>query len=385
MIFQELLLQNFGPYQGKQTIDLRPNIKKQPRPIVLFGGMNGGGKTTLMDAIRLALYGQRARCSTRGNLSYSEFLSQSVNRNTPPNENTRIELAFQHVEDDRLVEYRIVRTWTKNPKDGKDKLGILNGEWPDDYLANTWDEYIENHLPLGISNLFLFDGEQVKELAEQETPPPVVIDAIQSLLGLELAERLAADLDILVGRKRKELASQKELANLDEIEKSLNNYNRELEQAKQNLATQKERKEKAEKRHWQASNKFITKGGKVAAEKQQLQQQLNKITEDIDLNRLAMAELAAGALPLGLISELLELASQQGNDEIFQKEGEIALDAFRDRDKRLLDFLQELSLSRDKIEKVKAFLEGENHNLEASLQSDEEPDRKSTRLNSSHT
>lgn len=372
MIFLELLLQNFGPYQGKQTIDLRPTSKNQPRPIILFGGMNGGGKTTLVDAIRLALYGQRAQCSTRGNLSYSEFLSQSVNRNTPPNENTRIELAFEHVLDDRFVEYRIVRTWNKNPKDGKDQLGILDGEWPDEYLAKTWDEYIENLLPLGISNLFLFDGEQVKELAEQETPPPVVVDAIQSLLGLELAERLAADLDILLGRKRKELASKKELADLDEIEKNLGIYNQEYAEAKENLETLKKLKHKAEKRHRQATNKFITEGGKIAAEKHQLSIQLNKTTEDIDKNRLEMAELAAFALPLGLISGLLEEASLQANHEIFQKEGEIALEAFRDRDRRLLDYLQELSLTSHKIEKIQAFLDRENQTLEADLKSEDE-------------
>jgi len=51
-------------------------------------------------------------------------------------------------------------------------------------------------------NLFLFDGEQVKELAEQEAPPPVVFEAIRALLGLELAERLSVDIDILVNRKR---------------------------------------------------------------------------------------------------------------------------------------------------------------------------------------
>jgi len=50
-----------------------------------------------MDAIRLALYGHRAQCSTRGNLSYSEFLSQSVNRHTAHREQTCIELAFEHI------------------------------------------------------------------------------------------------------------------------------------------------------------------------------------------------------------------------------------------------------------------------------------------------
>ncbi|MCU0535839.1 MAG: DNA sulfur modification protein DndD, partial [Hydrococcus sp. Prado102] len=202
MIFKELVLQNFGPYAGRHTINLNPEVNEQTHPIILFGGMNGGGKTTLMDAIRLALYGQRAQCSTRGNLGYSEFLTQSVNHQTSPIEQTRIELSLEHIVDDQWKELKIVRTWTKNPKDGKDNLGILDTEWPDNALANTWDEYIETLLPLGISNLFLFDGEQVKELAEQDTPTQAVIDAIQSLLGLELSERLSVDLDILANRKR---------------------------------------------------------------------------------------------------------------------------------------------------------------------------------------
>ena len=98
MIFLELVLQNFGPYSGKQTINLCPKLTEHPRPIILFGGMNGGGKTTLLDAIRLALYGHRAQCSTRGNLTYGDFLSQCVNRHTPPTEKTRIELAFEHIQ-----------------------------------------------------------------------------------------------------------------------------------------------------------------------------------------------------------------------------------------------------------------------------------------------
>lgn len=119
MIFLELVLQNFGPYYGRQTIKLDPRKNDSSCPIILFGGMNGGGKTTLMDAIRLALYGPRAQCSTRGNLSYSDFLTQCVSSSTPPTEKTRIELAFEHIENDKPVRYRIVRTWEKIPKMGK--------------------------------------------------------------------------------------------------------------------------------------------------------------------------------------------------------------------------------------------------------------------------
>ncbi|MBS9772437.1 MAG: DNA sulfur modification protein DndD, partial [Trichodesmium erythraeum GBRTRLIN201] len=373
MIFLELVLQNFGPYFGKQTINLRPTLSDRPCPIILFGGMNGGGKTTLLDAIRLALYGHRAQCSTRGNLTYGDFLSQCVNRNTPPTEKTRIELAFEHIQDDQIVEYRIVRTWEKNPKDGKDTLGILDGEWPDYYLANTWDEYIENLLPLGISNLFLFDGEQVKELAELETPPPLVVDAIQSLLGLELAERLAADLDILVTRKKKQLSKTKEIANLEEIEQKINQQKTDLELIKDKKIDLEKKLKKSQQKQKKAMRKFVSEGGKIAAERSQLEQELKDTELDVDNARQEMVELAGGALPIALISPLLEQASSQGDLEILRHEAEIALDAFQERDKRLLNYLDDLSISTDKISKIEEFLNQENLTLKDDINQVNEP------------
>ena len=76
MIFQTLVLQNFGPYHGRHRLNLGPNsVGTANQPIILIGGLNGGGKTTLMDALRLVLYGQRAQCSNRGNLAYADFLN----------------------------------------------------------------------------------------------------------------------------------------------------------------------------------------------------------------------------------------------------------------------------------------------------------------------
>jgi DNA sulfur modification protein DndD len=64
-------------------------------------------------------------------------------------------------------------------------------------LLNISDKYIEDILLLGISNLFLFDGEQVEELAEREIPPPIVVDALNRLLGLQLGDRLIVDLEVI--------------------------------------------------------------------------------------------------------------------------------------------------------------------------------------------
>lgn len=328
MIFLELVLQNFGPYSGKQVINLNPKIDEEnSHPIILLGGMNGGGKTTLMDAIRLALYGPRAQCSTRGNLSYNDFLNQCVNNKIDPVLDTRIELLFEHIENDKPIKYRVVRSWTKNPKDGKDTLGILGDSdtWPD-ALVNIWDEYIENLLPLGISNLFLFDGEQVKELAEQETPPPVVVDAIRGLLGLELADRLAVDLDILVNRKLKEVGNSKDLANLEEIETRLTQQQEDYQTTGEKLETLKNQVEELEQKQQEAFDKFISEGGKIAAERTQLELQQDTKTAEIEQVRQSLCELAADVLPLALIPNLLNQAQTQGEKEFRHQQIQISKD-----------------------------------------------------------
>jgi DNA sulfur modification protein DndD len=370
--FLELVLQNFGPYVGRQVINLQTEIDDQTRPIILLGGMNGGGKTTLMDAIRLALYGHRAQCSNRGNLGYGEFLTQSVNRHTSPSETTRVELAFEHIQDDRPVKLRIVRYWMRNPKDGRDTLGVLeDDEWPDTALVNTWDEFIENLLPLGISNLFLFDGEQVKELAEQETPPPIVIEAIRALLGLELAERLAVDLDILVNRKRKVLADTQALANLEAIEQKLKQYQEQYQAAEDELKELKSKLAVAERQEQEASDKFISDGGKIAGERSLLDKQLTDLRVKAETTRQAMCELAADVLPLALISPLLTQAQKQGKKEYHQQQAKIAQDVLKERDDRLLQHMQRLALSLEQVDKIKAFLEQDNQELEQKASKDE--------------
>jgi DNA sulfur modification protein DndD len=363
MLFHELVLENFGSYLGKNTIDLLPDSTADSRPIILIGGMNGGGKTTIMDAMRLALYGARAQCSTRGNLSYGDFLNQCINRQTPAHEKARIELSFQIAEVGELRNIRIVRYWERNPKDGKDTLGILVNDWADKNLLTTWDEYIENLLPLGISNLFLFDGEQVKELAEQETPPVGVFDAIQSLLGLELAERLAADLDVLVSRKRKEVANKKQLDAIEEIEAKLERQQSELIEVEGGAAKLAEKLQIAIEQEERAFDKFVREGGKIAAQGKELDLESRSLQSRIEEQRQGLRALAEGSLPLALIAPLLDRVSTQGAIELRHQQGKVALDLLVDRDRKLIEYLQQQQIFADRITEVQAFLDRENQQL----------------------
>lgn len=58
MHFSNIELYNYGIYKGKHSIALQNQIDR--KNITLIGGMNGRGKTTILDAIFLCLYGRKS-------------------------------------------------------------------------------------------------------------------------------------------------------------------------------------------------------------------------------------------------------------------------------------------------------------------------------------
>jgi DNA sulfur modification protein DndD len=367
MILLELVLQNFGPYRGRQVINLKPGA--EDCPIILIGGMNGGGKTTLLDALRLALYGARSQCSTRRSLSYGDFLSQCVHYAAPIDTIASVELAFEYVLNGVPKIIRVQRTWSRQPKGGKDTLDVTIDDWADDVLVQTWDEWIETVLPLGISSLFLFDGEQIKELAEQSIPPAPVVEAIRAMLGLELADRLALDLDVLTQRKQKALANTQELHDLERIEHRLTKQKAAQEAAATRLEHLKTQVEQATAALQTAAASFKARGGDLASDRPQLEAKLATLQQSADDMRDQLRSCAAAELPLLLIQPLLKRAQAQGQKELRRQQIEMSQDLMAERDQKLLDVLAAAGLSSQQMQAVQAFLTQENASLEQTIQS----------------
>lgn len=372
MILLELVLQNFGPYRGRQQLNLSPTkVETEDQPIILIGGMNGGGKTTLLDALRLALYGQRSQCSTRRNLSYGDFLSQCVHYNAPADAIAGVELAFEHILNGIPKTIRVQRTWTRQPKGGKDALDVTVDDWHDDVLVKTWDEWIETVLPLGISNLFLFDGEQIKELAEQAVPPAAVVDAIRAMLGLELADRLALDLDVLTQRKQKSFANTQELKDLERIETRLTEQKSAETDIENKLVDLHEHLKTAQVDLQTARFNFTTQGGDIAGDRPQLETQLNQLHKAANDIRDQLRQQAAAELPLVMIQPLLEKAQAQGQQELRRQQIEMSQDLIAERDRKLLEVLATAQLQPEQLKTVQAFLNQENDALNQALKADD--------------
>lgn len=363
MIFLELVLQNFGPYHGRHRLDLRPD---QDRPIILIGGLNGGGKTTLMDALRLVLYGQRAPIDRRRNLAYANFLTQCVNTQAPPDAQAAIELEFERVlyisGIEKLGTIRVIRTWQRGTKDD---LTIELDGWPNEILTQNWDEQVEDWLPVGLSNLFLFDGEQVKELAEQDTPPPNVISAIRSVLGLELVDRLAHDLTVLVSRKKAELGDEATQQAFQALSRQIEQVEIDLQATAENLTTCQRALEQAETELQVAEDSFFASGGHITEQITPLKEQRDADKTEIKVQTQVLQDLTASTLPLALVQDLLTQAAQQGQHEQAQQQAAIARDALTEHDQRLLEVLSQLKLKPTQKKTIQAFLEQEAETLNA--------------------
>ena len=89
------------------------------------------------------------------------------------------------------------------------------------WQSEHWNQLVEDFFPLEVSQLFFFDAEKIRSLAEDETSSQVLGAAVKSLLGLDVAERLIADAGVLEARLAKGLEATKSQDDRGELEKDI--------------------------------------------------------------------------------------------------------------------------------------------------------------------
>jgi DNA sulfur modification protein DndD len=360
MTLDKLVVENFGAYRGKHCIKLTPPSRK--RPIVLLGGMNGAGKTTILDALQLVLYGKRARCSNRGSLAYDDFLRQSMNRYADPGGGASIELWFHHVTDGQEQAYRVVRHWHANGNGIKETVDVEVDGQHDPTVAEAWAEYAEEFVPARLAHLFFFDGEKIETLADLSNAAEVLRTGIHSLLGLDLVDRLHDDLAVVAGRKEKLLnvddTTTLALRSMEAEVLELRSRREELIQAVAGLQGQLEQ---CRYRLEQVLERLHNEGGELFAQKDLLENNRKALLEEIDGIDSALREVAAGSAPLLLVQDLLVAVQEQARNEARGTQAALLDDILRERDALLLKTVTGLGANTTLQETLAAFLAMDRH------------------------
>ncbi len=340
MILNQLTLRNFCLYRGENVLDLSPGRRRGAvAPIVLFGGMNGGGKTTLLDAVQLVLYGKRARCSKRGDKPYEQFLRESINHAVDPSEGAAIQLSFRYASDGKEHVYEVTRSWSGR-ETVRERVQVLRDGEVDGWLSENWNQIVEELIPFGIAQLCFFDAEKIRFLAEDETTTQALGEAIKSLLGLDLPERLVADSLALEGRLVKRAKKTPELQELERLESEFAGKQSEVEKHVQELGALENPREAARNRVQEAEDQFAKVGGKHWERREERQRQRGELEHTARDAEERMIALAATELPLALVSDLLHDISQQADKERLTADSEVIVRLLSERDAGLLDLLK---------------------------------------------
>ena len=306
MIFTRIEVENYGVFRGKQVFDLRP-IKSSnlQRPIILFGGKNGSGKTTLFEAVRLCLYGSSFQGKKLPKFLYHKHLRQRVHRSLKaPDPTASVSVEFNYAQTGRIDTYLVKRSWTCSDVEIIESLEIYqNGAHLRDIGEEQWQDFLMELIPLGVSRLFFFDGEQIQNLAEEETDNRYLISSLHSLLGLDLVERLQTDLRIYLLRKAKEEDRQveTELSTYENKRKALDDLVDAVQQKKAHVQSQIDRIQSEIEGQ---EHQIAKEGGGFASKREELKALRKKLEDETESTKENIRNLCSDLLPFALVPDL---------------------------------------------------------------------------------
>lgn len=196
MRFQKLVIENYKSFQF--PTEIRFPQDSDGRSIFLIGGMNGAGKTSIMEAINICLYGAKP-----------EFIFKNTNRKELAKGNALVsfELVF---ETDECSEIIVKRSWSAGPvddprpKDLEEKLVVVrDGKRVTVQNKDIWQDFIRATVPPSITQFFFFDGEKIQEIAADDHSEVRLKSSLEAALGIEYITRLSSDLLYIKQEERK--------------------------------------------------------------------------------------------------------------------------------------------------------------------------------------
>jgi DNA sulfur modification protein DndD len=196
MKFKKLTIENYKSFQFPTEIHFPQG--DNGKSIFLIGGMNGAGKTSIMEAVNFCLYGGKVN-----------DIFKAINRKEKALGNVRVSFELV-IEMDDFSELIVKRTWAAGaveaPKanDLDERLVVVrDGKRVSVQNKQMWQDFIRATIPPGITQFFFFDGEKIQEIAADDHSEVRLKSSLEAALGIQYINRLSSDMLYLKQEERK--------------------------------------------------------------------------------------------------------------------------------------------------------------------------------------
>ncbi|EDV3839459.1 DNA sulfur modification protein DndD, partial [Salmonella enterica subsp. diarizonae] len=187
----------------------------------------------------------------------------------------------------------------------KDKIKVYVDNQLDEYLSQYWDEFVNEFIPLSLSDLFFFDGEKIENLAHPQRSSELIKTGIESLLGLDLLSQLQIDLAQVDKKRRASNVDQSVIARVEACEDEMGLCNIVVSDLKKEIA-EIEHDIKSTNIAINKSRQAVHNAGAHLLEKRdEIKFELGSIESKLKVNKSEKIKLAAGVGPLGLVKDLI--------------------------------------------------------------------------------
>lgn len=362
MIFEELILEDVGVFQGRQTFDLKP--KDEGRPIVLIGGLNGAGKTTIMDAIWLVLYGNRTPAPARAGLPYKDYLRRLIHKNAHPMKGARIELQLSYYEQARPIVLRVVRSFSLMGDRVFEDVQVFEGQSPPTNQpapnkSLDWPRHVEARMPLALMRMFFFDGADIQRLLRTEESTNFFKEACEEALGLGVTGQLSEDLAALEQKKRRALGSvpgKQIRVELEGMQQMLDSLADQRQTLLQKLAQTRKARAAIQRRLHYLDEEYILAGGELHDTQSLWKSEQRAILDEVAEVEQYIKEQVVMYGPMLLLEKQTEALLEADACEQRMAFEERLASTIERRDAELIDFLHKHTDNPDTLEQVRAFL-----------------------------
>ncbi len=224
MELKRVELYNFSSYAGKATFDFSTSKDKN---IVLIGGNNGAGKTSLFTAIKLALYGPLCFRYQGKNAQYSARIKELMNHDAfmGTEVKTYVEIEVTLPLRQNYSTYTIHREWNYSGQKVheiywvSDEVGVLSPR-DRDYFQN----YLFTVIPPNMFEFFFFDGEEISDFFSDSSYNSYIKNAVLTLCGYDTFSLIKKFCDGYVGEDLIDGRSHQLMEQLHSQEKAVETY-----------------------------------------------------------------------------------------------------------------------------------------------------------------